>query len=111
MVLSEVRCGDTDVCQVCQSKNKSRSHIFFGAQQPLLGPPVLLYPTVSISLHFPRLFRLSAVISIPQFLVFPTVLTPVMSGPLVFPHGKCWTVRSAMQLDTIIPEIEKETVF
>lgn len=26
----------------------------FGAQQPLLGPPVLVYPTISIPAHFPR---------------------------------------------------------
>lgn len=59
VVLSEVCCGDTDLCQVWKSKNKS------GSQR--------------------LLFRLSAAISILQFLFYPTVPTPGATGvPLLY---------------------------
>lgn len=52
------------MCSRCGRPKTKAEATFFGAQQPLLDTPVLLYPTISIPSHFPHLFRLSAVISI-----------------------------------------------
>lgn len=100
MVLSEVCCGDTDVCQVCQSKTKSRSHIFWcPAACACSSCPVIPHslhlitptpPVQTVSCHFN-----------PTISCFPYRAHP----------GNVRTVCSATQLDTIIPEIEKRNCF
>lgn len=91
-VLSEVCCGDTDVCQVWQSKNKSRSHIFWcPAASVRSSCPVILHnlhpitlspPVQTVSCHF------NPTISCFLYHVHPGSVWATCCG-------KCWTVCSS----------------